>query len=316
MKQNAFFRLALALLILFSCKKENVSRIIPTIPQDTLATGWKKIAFVDSIPGLSDIFFIGNTGFSIHSTIIYKTTDGGINWIKIPVSVNGLSNIGMGNDQNAIFVGAKNKIIVTHNAGVSFDTVVVADASISDVFFVSATTAYAAGNSIWKTTDAGSSWTKLYDFNVTDRYESLHFINDKTGWVIRKDGLYKTSNGGLAWQAINTGTTIKFEGYHIVFFPDETHGYISDSYSVARTNDGGLSWTKSYTGDLVFHDIHFISANLGYITDKTRILKTIDGGITWNPEVVLTEGRVIELHFIDQNHGWACAPDGILKYEK
>jgi photosystem II stability/assembly factor-like uncharacterized protein len=322
MKQNAFLSLAIALLILFSCKKDNAPDPgpgpgpVPGNPTDTLGTGWKKIQFNDSTQLLGDIFFVGNTGFCISPNTIYKSIDAGNNWTGRAFPGINLYNLGMGSDTNAIFIGSNNGILVTHNGGISYDFYTLADPSISDVFFVNTSTAYIAGKSIWKTTNAGNTWTKLYEFAIGDGYKSLHFINDQIGWVIKRDGLFKTTNGGVDWQLINTGTVIS-PNISSVFFPDESHGYISDQLTIASTSNAGSSWTKSYTGTSAYHDIHFVSANTGYITDNQYILKTIDGGLTWNKEVSLS-GRVItELHFTDSNHGWACGSNGtLLKYEK
>ena len=323
MKQNVFFILALTLLILFSCKKDNVPDPgpgpgpVPITPKDTLGTGWKKILFNDSTQSLADIFFVGNTGFCLSSNTVYKSIDAGNTWTGRIFNGINFINLGMGSDTNAIFIGSNNGVLVTHNGGISYDFNTLADpSSISDVFFVNTSTAYIAGKGIWKTTNGGTNWTKLYEFDIGDGYKSLHFINDQIGWVIKRDGLFKTTNGGVDWQIVNTGGVI-IPGFGSVFFPDESHGYISDQLTIASTSNAGSSWTKSYTGMSTYHDIHFFSANTGYITDSLYILKTIDGGLTWNKEVILPGRLIIEIHFTDSNHGWACGPNGtILKYEK
>ena len=320
MKLIASLCFVLAFLFHFSCKKENVPEPIPdpgppaVKPPDTLGLGWKKIPFIGSPQKLNDIFFVGNTGFCISANTIYKTTNAGVNWTESYIGVSDIYNIGMGSDTNAIFVGSR-ELIVTHNGGINFEFLNLPDSFVTDVFFVSTSTAYLGGKSIWKTTNGGDSWTKLHEFVTADGYKSLYFINDQTGWVIRKNGLFKTTNGGINWNLINTGSTL-FNATS-VFFTDTSHGLISDNMSVTSTKNGGSSWTKIYEGTPGFHDIHFISSDTGYITDKTYILKTIDGGISWNKEVVLPWDTFVELHFTDANHGWACSMNGtILKYEK
>lgn len=298
--------------IFFSCKKNNGGS--SNNPVDTLATGWKKIFFVDPA-NLIDIFFVNNTGFTISPTAIYKSVDGGNNWTRLNETAPNFMNIGMGSETNAAFVVAPNFVISTHDAGTTFDTSILADTHLTDVFFVSSTVAYAAGKGIWKSIDGGINWTKLYTFTTDSTgYKSLYFLSEQTGWVVRKDGLYATFNGGAAWNKVPT-TGFDFSNGGNVFFRTSTTGFITDQFSFGKTNSGGASWTKTFTGTQTYHDIHFVTDNIGYITDGNRIYKTTDGGTSWKTEVFLVERPMVELHFTDVDHGWACGSDGtVLKF--
>ncbi|TMI92542.1 MAG: hypothetical protein E6H06_13710 [Bacteroidetes bacterium] len=312
--RRLFILSILALPFIFSCKKNNGGS--SNNPVDTLATGWKHIFFVDPA-NLEDIFFINNTGFTISPTNIYKSVDGGNNWTRLNETAPNFMNIGMGSENNAAFVVAPNFILSTHNAGTSFDTAILADNHLTDIFFVGSSIAYAAGKSIWKTTDGGVSWTKLHTFTTDSTgYKSLYFLNEQTGWVIRKDGLYATFNGGAGWNKVPTNG-FDFSTTGNVFFRTSTTGFITDQNSFGKTNSGGASWTKTFTGTPTYHDIHFVTDTIGYITDGTRIYKTTDGGSTWKTEVFLVDRPLVELHFTDVDHGWACGSDGtILKFNQ
>ena len=329
MKKIFFILSFLSLLVLFSCKKNdnnNNNQILPPPPpvlSDTLAAGWKKINFIDS-SDLVDIFFINNTGFAI-SSHIFKSSDSGNNWSQL-TSPSGLSsypfaNLGMGNEMNAIFVSPTNQLVSTHNAGASFTITTLSTSILTDVFFVDSAVAYAVGKSVWKTTNGGDNWTKLYDFTASTGYNSLCFINEQAGWIIKKEGLYKTINGGMDWQLVNTDTINLGYGGAIFFINSDT-GYLSNDYSIEKTVNGGVSWKKVFTcaySNSVYHDIHFVSESVGYITDGPHIFKTMDGGNTWTKEVALASSSnyLIEMHFTDANHGWACGLKGtILKFSQ
>ena len=313
--------LILVAAIIFSCNKKSSTPAIPNPPveQDTLAPGWSK-KIVSGASTFLDIFFINNTGFAMADSGIYKSIDGGDNWDeKVPGVAGGSSNInlGMGSETNVSIVLGPGRIVSSHDGGASFDTVAIADVGVTDVFYVDSITAYAAGKSIWKTTDAGSHWTKLYDFTGTVSYQTLFFLNDQTGWIIRYDGLYKTTNGGVNWQPITIGNQFNFVYDGVVFFVNANHGFVADSVSVGTTTNGGTSWSKVYGGKGGYHDLFFVDDNTGYVTDDRYIFKTIDGGTTWTKEASIPGTKFFELHFTDANHGWACGSNGtILKFKQ
>lgn len=312
--------LSIPILVLISCTKGKNESPVSPVASDTLSAGWKKIQINDSV-GFLDVFFINNTGFAVGSNI-YKSSDGGESWTQLtaPLGPNSgnILNIGMGNEKNAIFVTHLGQVLATHNSGASFTTKIVAD-PFSDVFFIDSSIAYAVDNSVWKTIDAGDNWIKLYDFEPRPGWNSIFFTNEQTGWVLKNASIFKTTNGGTDWQRVNTDT-INLDQGGAVFFLNSDTGYISNTTSIERTLDGGASWNKVFTCTTGFyHDIHFVSANVGYITDGPRIFKTSDGGGTWTKEVALgsVSNSLIELHFTDANHGWACGGKGtILKFNQ
>jgi len=302
----------LAFPIFFACSKDS-SDDVPPAPVDTLSTGWKKIPMPDL--GFVDIFFINNnTGYTIGDADIFRSTDGGNNWQKLYHTSTGLTNIAMGSESNIVFINANsNSITLTKNGGVSFESVTISS-PVQDAFFVSATTVYAVGASFWKSTDAGSTWTKLYDFlGSGGGYRSLHFLNEQYGWVAGAGGLYKTTNGGLAWEQ-KTSPVFSFSSGN-PFFIDINNGYVSDGIRTGKTSNGGNSWSKVFEGTTGYQDLHFLSSNTGYITEGSYIYKTTDGGNTWSKEVVLPQKTIFELHFTDATHGWACAGGAVLKYQ-
>jgi photosystem II stability/assembly factor-like uncharacterized protein len=307
------------LVLLTSCNKDKNQSLPSPVASDTLSAGWKNIQIIDSTDFL-DVFFINNTGFAVGSNI-YKSSDGGESWTQLtsPLGTNSgnLVSIGMGNEKNAIFIYSFAQLVTTHNGGASFTTTTLPPSSLPDVFFIDSSVAYAVDNSVWKTIDGGDNWIKLHDFAPIHGWNSLFFINEQIGWVLKQGAFYKTINAGIDWQRVNTDT-INLDQGGAVFFLNSDTGYISNTTCIEKTVNGGASWNKVFvcsTGS--YHDIHFVSANVGYITDGPRIFKTSDGGNTWTKEVALgsVSKSLIELHFTDANHGWACGGKGtILKY--
>lgn len=318
----------LFILIVFclaACSKDNDADLSQELV-DTVSTGWSEIQLPTSNT-VSDIFFINNTtGFAIAGNSIFRSADGGNNWQKVYNAGLSLTNIGMGNTANAIFTSfpsygtgvSSSLIFSTSDGGLSFDSVQVADLDVQDAFFVNQTVAYAAGRNTWKTTNAGKSWTSVSSFGgpVGGDLRSLYFLNEQTGWVTGY-GLFKTSNGAITWDNISATTGMPFGGIGSIFFVNNNVGYITDPQSVHKTSNGGTSFTKVFSSrGQGYHDIDFVNAQTGYLTDRNHIVKTTDGGQNWMTEVFLKETVLVEVHFTDATHGWACGEAGlILKYE-
>jgi photosystem II stability/assembly factor-like uncharacterized protein len=299
--------------LFLGCRKNTVSNpSVQSLP-DTLGTGWVKIPAFTNLQ-FNDIFFINRTGFTMSYTFILKSEDGGDNWKKLDPKIINLLNMGMGSESNAIFVCFPNKIMSTHDGGNNFDTVSLADSYLMDVFYVSPEVAYAAGNFIWKTLDGGRTWAKLFEFTVQEGYKSLYFLDPLHGWVVREDGVYKTADGGINWQRLSTSPYFDFRGASCLAFENTSAGFLSDNNYIARTVNGN-TWDTVLHVTHFYHDIAFVSLTTGYVTDDSHIYKTTDGGLTWNKDVSLGSGSLVELHFTDANHGWACGSKGcLLKY--
>ncbi len=175
-----------------------------------------------------------------------------------------------------------------------------------------------AQGGVWKTTNAGQSWTSISgDLPVLrTSYLSVHSTNPDTMYVALGDyaylghnlqanenkrsshyglGVYKTVNGGVSWSA--TGLSFAqtdFEASLIAkVFINESNpesvlavGQTGSFYS----EDGGDTWIKSHDG--LFWDLEkdptndsVLYASTGYVhaykIGKVSILKTTDFGKTW-----------------------------------
>lgn len=143
MIRKLFLYCTLFSVLLISCKK-NTDTPIETIQPDSLGTGWSKVD-IGADNYFSDIFFIGNMGFGAGRNQIFRSADGGDTWNVIKTTALTLINISMWDANNAIVVSQSNTIYFTNNGGDNFDSVVIEDTQIRDVFFINRTTAYIIG---------------------------------------------------------------------------------------------------------------------------------------------------------------------------
>jgi len=125
---------------------------------------------------------------------------------------------------------------------------------------VAANTAYAGFKKIWKTTNAGTSWTATSTNNVngTSNIDEFEVAPSNTDYiyVLINQGVYKSTNGGSTWSTITPSGTLS-PGNNVLGIAidpdDEEHiaiaisGYNSNKKAMESFN-GGQSWTNISSG--------------------------------------------------------------------
>ncbi|MCX7832910.1 MAG: YCF48-related protein, partial [Ignavibacteria bacterium] len=172
------------------------------IKSTDMGNTWIKIAETSKI--LHDIFFIDELkGFACGEGKVYKSSDGGLNWLEIntPTQLK-LLTIRFINQNTGWCAGEYGVILKSTNAGENW-TIKNSNTiqHLIDIEFVNENTGFICGiyNTILKSTDAGNNWVKTYLPNVSDffYYFSLDFINENTGWVAGPWAIIlKTTNAG------------------------------------------------------------------------------------------------------------------------
>ncbi|QDV81758.1 ferritin-like domain-containing protein [Stieleria magnilauensis] len=195
-----------------------------------------------------------------------------------------------------------------------------------------------AGKRLFHTTDGGANWAEATNLpgNQPSAICGISVVNKDvvyasgTNFPNRPTGVYKTTNGGANWTAIN------MEAWSDMlidcFFIDENIGWVvggkidpsepqvrGNSFPVVlKTTDGGATWENklaSIADDLVKGEwgwkIQFIDEQIGFVSleafDVGAILKTTDGGETWERLPINDPQQNANLEgvgFIDENVGW------------
>lgn len=248
---------------------------------------------VFSAAGLVNLHFPNSsTGYAGGGTNagLYKTSDGGNTWNDISLNLANQNGGGIwftSADTGFYALGnfsSSCKILKTSNGGASWDTVFATTSSywISYFYFPDANTGFATGNNgyVYKTIDAGNTWTGIY---MGGNYwmSGVYFFDNNTGFVSgggTSSPLWKTNDGGANWQTLLTlpGT----DAISRIDFADTSFGYAikaanTGSGTLLETYDGGINWSNTFTPGDSLRAIHFPSANIGYAVGKSgTIIKT------------------------------------------
>lgn len=233
-------------------------------------TAWQKSSQLPSSDDLYSVNFTdNNTGYLFGKYKNVKTTDGGISWK--PMELQGTYGL-----RHSFFV---------KDVGYAADLL-----------------------DLYKTTDAGTSWTKILTGASPDQIRDVYFLDANTGFYTtftESSMIAKTTDGGAHW--VNT----KLGDYKFVFsmeFANASTGFAVGSEGlILKTTNQGNTWTRltpSTTNWLT--SVHTFNVNTVLVAGYDGLLlRTTDGGNTWNEIRSSIRGDIGAIKFIDNNHGYA-----------
>ncbi|MDB5146156.1 MAG: hypothetical protein JWQ57_176 [Mucilaginibacter sp.] len=233
---------------------------------------WKSISM---LPTSDDYFSINFTdsknGYVFGKYKTAKTVDGGVTWAEMPLS----GTYGL---RHSAFI---------KNTGYAADLV-----------------------DIYKTTDAGNSWTKILTGDSPDQIRSIYFLNADTGFFSTYAGsglIAKTTDGGLHWTKTDLS---KFGFVNNLDFLNSKIGFgVGGQGTIVKTTNGGATWDRIITDDSYWlTSVHIFDANniiAGGLSGL--LLRSTDGGATWNVVRSTIQGDISHIKFVDSNHGYAFA---------
>jgi len=211
---------------------------------------------------INSIYFVNdNLGYAVGGggtvnnnagSIIYKTTDAGVTWVKIPLAIT------KGSD-------------------------------LQSVFFINENIGFAVGLGLYiKTTDGGQTWTNFeFEPNFQGIMRKISFVDAQTGFAAGTDGsIYKTSDQGKKWTKVQNGTGGQVYDFCFV----NSTGYAARMGKIIKSIDNGDTWSELSASPTVVAAIHFMDENIGIAIGNGHnttygwtkaLFYTKDGGVTW-----------------------------------
>jgi photosystem II stability/assembly factor-like uncharacterized protein len=159
---------------------------------------------------------------------------------------------------------------------------------------------------IWRSTDAGGSWTKVYELGDFHRITDIEIVEDGTdqnmvaSWNSESGdnigGALRSTDGGASWFDSSSGLpTAFFRGPRLCASPTDPQTlFVSASLSfqsggLFRTTDGGTTWASTgFTGNQTLGDVacHPLDNQTLFVTQLSggdAVLRSQDGGATFAP---------------------------------
>jgi len=201
---------------------------------------------------------------------VYRTTDGGTNWIAIGSMGTTLTDLsfpftgGTGyacGDGGAVF-SITSSGVTNLNSGYATDFKGISSPSTNNVWICGSSRVYYFNGSAW-----------IEQPTISGNFNKIYFINNLQGWVIGDSGVIgHTTNGGTSWiSQINPDNNSLFD----VFFLDENEGWsVGFNGSILRSSNGGSNWNIEGTGltNNFLTAVHIPSLNTGYVAGNHKTL--------------------------------------------
>jgi len=221
---------------------------------------------------------------------VYKSTDGGINWI----TVNNGNNLRCNNiyySGNKLYALTDNGVFSTTNSG---ETWVSQSAGLSGndlkvrcMFADGAVSYIGTYNGVWKSTDNSQSWSQ------TSFYAAQSYINSiaKVNGVIMvgsegvSNSLVRLNDGGASWQQIRFYQSFNPQVFDI--FVEGNTMFIGTGHGVHSSTNTGANWTMLNNGlglDPYVSCIIRVDQNLLYCTQTAGgngIYRSSNNGAVW-----------------------------------
>jgi photosystem II stability/assembly factor-like uncharacterized protein/PKD repeat protein len=242
--------------------------------------------------GRSVYFTSTNIGFAAGDDGIYKTTDGFNTWAIVKT---GYFRSVYFTDPNTGYAagnfGNGYGISKTIDGGVTW-TNVFNQSAASFLFFQKSNPniGYASDGqqNLYKTTNAGSTWSTINIPGLTNGASSIFFTDANNGYVGEwGTGIYKTTNGGASWSSLNLGTSFSFTSlYFLNVDTGFAVGVDTLGAKIIYTTNAGTTWATLYSGgnaSSVLANINFPNACKGYVSGNLGTLLKITCNTASNP---------------------------------
>jgi photosystem II stability/assembly factor-like uncharacterized protein len=160
---------------------------------------------------------------------------------------------------------------------------------------------------IWRSTDAGQSWTKVFESaaGTTEKVTDIEIVEDGTdenmvaGWTSLSGdnigGALRSTDNGASWFDSSTGLPVFFRDPRLCASPTDPQTLLISAWlsfesgGLFRTTDAGVTWASTgwtgtaTVGDVACHPIDDQMLFVSQLSGGDPVLRSLDGGATFAP---------------------------------
>ncbi len=292
-------------------------------------SNWTVAAALDNSSIVSIDFRNASTGYAQTIQKLYKTTNGGANWVQQYYFQNWIAQdmrfvtpeigfvcSGGVIGGNAIYDFG---ILKTTNAGLNWEQVLsFYSGSVKNFVFLNQTTGFVQREDLWYTTNQGNNWSKFGSANFpgsVDSYTAFDMSNSYAG--VHGNHFLVTSNGGVNW---SERTSPNYNLYAMSFLSHNTGYVLGWNNLIYSTSNAGLNWQQltERNGDGTANDKlcdHcFVNGSTGFVVGWNGLIKkTTNQGETWNNLNSVSMSHNTSIEFINSLTGFLGSYNAIYK---
>jgi photosystem II stability/assembly factor-like uncharacterized protein len=176
-----------------------------------------------------------------------------------------------------------------------------------DVFFFNTTGFAVARKEAYRSTNSGTSWTKIAPTQLSFELCNIGMGSDTNAFLVNQGSIWNfcTHNGGNTFDTIINGNNT----FSDVFFTSPTVAYAAGK-SFWKTTNGGNSWSKLWdfgSNQIDARTIYFLNEQTGWMLRTDGLFKTTNGGLSWQ---MINVGSGYQLNqcnglfYVNPNHGF------------
>ena len=269
------------------------------------------VYFINSNEGWAAGGDYGSFPSYIKHRVILHTTNGGNSWVLQYSQSNKsiLKSICFINANKGFATGESGVLMRTTDAGLNWSEGSIAGGDYRDIFFVNETIGFAAGSSVYKTTDGGNNWS-LVQTGANAGFDGIYFPDESNGWVVGVENgsnngvIYHSSDGGESWLLQNTPV---FDGLFSVFFANNNKGWaVGHLGTIVATDNSTPVELTSFSADVNEKNVLLTWQTS---TEKNNsgfeVLRSIQNENNWSQSGFVegqgTSTEPINYSFIDKN---------------
>ena len=281
--------------------------------------GAATLPFSTGAPVFSDAT---NGYFAAGPGILYRTQDGGETWSQASSgsgwSVEDLDRFPNG---DLIAVGEAGQVLFSSGGSGPWRLRALLGAEnlqAVDVVGAQSVVAVSSSGRLYRSSDAGLSWTAAATTPTDLIAADLYFDSPLSGWVVGQGfssgALFHTSDGGASWSPVSA-----IQGTYVAVDFVGTSGWAAAVYgTIYRSTDAGLHWIEGVLPDApaTLYDLDFWSAGVGYAVGSSGYAaRTSDGGANW--QILPTPsglGPLTDIALLGPDELWISSADGKVLY--